>query len=644
MDPNVSQQAYTSMMKFTIDGRPFLKDIHDLFAALIVQIPLSTHRYLFRNYNNTFSSEDAIQALGSLRFSHSVRSPDPNNPSRLLRTTTTTTFNMARDMAKALCQHFQNCRLMESAIDPQNRSFRDKGIWHLTPKGLCVLQDFCVRTEVDMTSMRKHFSHIEPIQLVRLERSPDDDQLLLGRQNVSLVFRVMMSSLPMEGESENGKETPNNASNITSTSSSSTTRAPSSASSSASSTTSSTPGSSPFSMSSQVSSNDSRVQLLGNYLLTLSKAHRQNVMKTIKNMRTVFSTQVCCDWLLDYTSVSSREESEILANEFLKCGWIEYQDSKQANNPLRASKSVILVVTEKGKQMMAEVDKSCEAAAAARAAAVQMNDRARSVRSRTTTDDDNKPTTLREILSQDPEAMVITSSTTTSSDEECVEPSTPPQPRPGGLKNQSRPPSAAMDQSAPAMDPKESNFARLKVILDDPQLRSLFKDFLRANFCEENLDFWIDYTTLRRKCRNQSPALPSQNQKDLLEDAYDIWSTYLKPGASCELNVEHSLRQEMARLVNSMVSVIPTYTPGQIKPTVVISTPSASQSLRMMLKWFDRVDDHISRLMASDSVPKFVKTKEYRKLQEAREKEQAATEKEGILYIPSGESDVSISA
>lgn len=25
MDANVSQQAYTSMMKFTIDGRPYLK-------------------------------------------------------------------------------------------------------------------------------------------------------------------------------------------------------------------------------------------------------------------------------------------------------------------------------------------------------------------------------------------------------------------------------------------------------------------------------------------------------------------------------------------------------------------------------------------------------------------------------------------
>ena len=115
----------------------------------------------------------------------------------------TTTFNMARDMAKSLCQHFQNCRLMENAVDPQNRTFRDKGIWHLTPKGLCVLQDFCVRTEANINTLRKHFSHMDAIQLVRLDRNSDDDQLIVNRASASLVFRVMMMTLPLDGELSN---------------------------------------------------------------------------------------------------------------------------------------------------------------------------------------------------------------------------------------------------------------------------------------------------------------------------------------------------------------------------------------------------------------------------------------------------------
>lgn len=570
--------------------KAYSQDIHDLFAALIVQIPLDTHRYLFRNYPNTFTSEDAIQALGSLRFSYTARTPDPNDPTKLLRTTTTTTFNMEKDMAKALCQQFQQCRLTESATDPQNRSFRDKGIWQVTPKGLCVLQDFCVRTEADMTQLRNHFGNFEPVQLVRLERHPDDDQLVFGRQNLSIVFHIMMTSLPLDGETSG---TNNNHSTKATSSIGGGGGHPSSSSASSQSSGSSTTGTfatAPFAMASQISGNDSRVRLLANNLLIHSKKSNRTKPRSTKHIRTVFSAQLCCDWLTDYSTVSSRDEAEQLASEFLKYGWIEFQDSKQSG-PIRASKNIMLVLTAKGKEVVAEFE--------------QPPPTEKSTRQTTAQQQQEDETTLQEILSQGPENN---------------EPRTRSRETSHGS---SRPPSTALDSSSSSdQDPKESNAARLKVILDDPQLRSLFKDFLRANFCEENLDFWIDYSTLRRKCRSQTPAMPSQNQKDLLEDAYDIWSTYLAPGAQCELNVEHSLRQEMARLVQSMVQIIPTFAPGQVKPTIVISTPSTSQSLRMMLKWFDRVNDHICRLMASDSVPKFVKTPGYRKIQESREKQQ----------------------
>lgn len=560
-----------------------------MFAALIVQIPLDVHRYLFRNYPNTFSSDDAIQALGSLRFSYTARMPDPNDPSKLLRTTTTTTFNMEKDMAKTLLQQFQQCRLMENATDPQSRAYRDKGIWQLTPKGLCVLQDFCVRTEADMTTLRKYFGHVELIQLVRLERHADDDQIIHGRQNLSVVFRIMMTCLPLEGEHH---QSVNNTS--TKASSGRQTDKPVSAASSQSSSGSSAP----FAMASQ---SDSRVQLLANNLLTQSKKKtHSHAYRSIKHMRTVFSTQLCTDWLTDYSTVSSREEAETLANEFVKYGWVEFQDPKQST-PIRASKTIMLIVTSKGKEVVAEDIKNNGS---------NTNGNNNTSSSTATTASTDQQTTLREMLSQDPNEATTGSTTTTTDTTRppstaSMDPPPPPNPPP---------------MSCAAEDVKESNAARLKVILDDAQLRSLFKDFLRANFCEENLDFWIDYDTLRRKCRAQSPAMPSQNQKDLLEDAHDIWSTYLAPGSRCELNVEHTLRQEMARVVNSMVQVVPTFTPGQVKPTIVISTPSTSQSLRMMLKWLDRVNEHICRLMASDSVPKFVKTPKYRKIVEAREK------------------------
>lgn len=653
-----------------------------MFAALIVQIPLDNHRYLFRNYPNTYTSEDAIQALGSLKFSYTARTPDPNDPSKLLRTTTTTTFNMEKDMAKALCQQFQVCRLTENATDPQSRNFREKGLWQLTPKGLCVLQDFCVRTEADMSRLRKQFGTVDAIQLVRLERHPDDDQIMFGRQNLSIVFRIMVTHLPLEGElpSQHQKPQPVKQHN----SSGAMVDMSSKSSQSSGSSTTGASSAAPFAMATQIAAaGDSRVQLLANNLLTVSKKSRQNHARSLKNMRTVFSTQLCCDWLTDYSTVSSRDEAESLASEFIKYGWVEYQDPKP-NQQFKSSKSLTLVVTAKGKEVVAEVDPNSSSQQqqqhGATAATGQNGNGSQASltgglsRSRSSAhsslsrqqqsgnDDDDKPTTLREMLQQEADngstkthsqaagagaGGTTTGSGSTSDDVENRNPS--PQARPRNNNNsssnqsESRPSSAAIDYESKSLglaeDPKESNAARLKVILDDPQLRSLFKDFLRANFCEENLDFWIDYSTLRRKCRNQSPAMPSQNQKDLLEDAYDIWSTYLAPGAQCELNVEHSLIQEMARVVQSMVQVVPTYTPGQSKPSVVISTPSTSQSLRMMLKWFDRVNDHICRLMASDSVPKFVKTPKYRKIMDARERkgalDDANSEKTELLYGPS---------
>ncbi|KAI9300216.1 regulator of G protein signaling domain-containing protein [Cunninghamella echinulata] len=674
METDHSRQAYTSMMKFTIDGRPYIKDIHDLFAALIVQIPLSTHRYLFRNYNNTFSCEEAITALGSLRFSHTVRTPDPNDPSRFTRTTTTTTFNMAKDMAKALCQQFQSCRLIQNAVDATNSNISDRTIWQLTPKGLCVLQDFCVRTEVDMAMMRKYFVDIRPIQLVRLERHGDDDQILVGRQHISLIFMVMVSSLPMDDTTNNNNNNNNNNNSSsqhlpvpplsksssakkdgnTNNSNNNVGSSGSSVSSSGSSGSSSSPSTlAPFTMSTHVVNGDSRVQLLGNYLLTLSAkngknpsanatmAANSNIKLSNKKMRTIFSTQLACDWLIDYSTVSSYEEGEVLLSEFIKYGWLEYQDSKYEDQYIRISKSVLLVITNKGKQIIMDTHQQQQSSNKSNHHTNNNNNNNNNNdkdtlvnQNHNSHNNENDEATLHEILKQDPESVMITTTTTsTNSSSENVLPRRHNSTSSNNNSNKSRPPSAAMDYSPPPaiiasvnkVDVKESNAVKLKQILDDAQLRSLFKDFLRQNFCEENLDFWIDYSTLKRKLRNQSPALPSQNQKDLLEDAYDLWATYLKPGASSELNVEHSLRQEMARVVNAMVTVVPTYVPGtqsNSKTALVMSSHSVSQALRMILKWLDQVNDHICRLMATDSVPKFARTSKYRKIIEQREKEE----------------------
>jgi len=111
-----------------------------------------------------------------------------------------------------------------------------------------------------------------------------------------------------------------------------------------------------------------------------------------------------------------------------------------------------------------------------------------------------------------------------------------------------RPP--AEDQSfsqIPSMDEKnhnrdhakDSHTGRLKMILDEPAVRSLFREYLRANFCEENLSFWLDVQDFKRKFGTTSSAvaLPTgknrgtgvqameRHQQDLIAMAFVIYNS-----------------------------------------------------------------------------------------------------------------------
>jgi hypothetical protein len=76
--------------------------------------------------------------------------------------------------------------------------------------------------------------------------------------------------------------------------------------------------------------------------------------------------------------------------------------------------------------------------------------------------------------------------------------------------------------SVPTMDEKNHNLdhakdshtGRLKMILDEPAVRSLFREYLRANFCEENLSFWLDVQDFKRKFGTTSSAVALQTGKN----------------------------------------------------------------------------------------------------------------------------------
>ncbi|KAF2004971.1 RGS-domain-containing protein [Amniculicola lignicola CBS 123094] len=182
-------QTSSRLLRMTDDERPFTRDFKDLFSTLMVSLPLSPHRVRFRMIEFTFTSDEAITNLGSLKFSQSNRMPDPKDSSRVVTTTTTTTFSMAKEMARSVCQKFLEAKFIESAEGKLD--FQNKGsVWQLTPKGIHILQRFCSRNGIQSAHVKAVIdSNRNPRQLVILERDTETDKLHHDEQTVEIIFR-----------------------------------------------------------------------------------------------------------------------------------------------------------------------------------------------------------------------------------------------------------------------------------------------------------------------------------------------------------------------------------------------------------------------------------------------------------------------
>ena len=83
-------------------------------------------------------------------------------------------------------------------------------------------------------------------------------------------------------------------------------------------------------------------------------------------------------------------------------------------------------------------------------------------------------------------------------------------------------------------------------------------------------------------------------------------AAYLAPASPCELNIDHNLRAELIQYMNTVTTDKDAATKAHIESTS-LGTVQASQ-LQTMVKLYERIQMHVFRLMATDSVPKFCKT------------------------------------
>ena len=104
---------------------------------------------------------------------------------------------MTRDMAKAMCQHFMDARLIENAADPGSNLFKERGVYILTPKGLHVLERFMSKNGINGDKLAHVFT-TQPIcmKLLHLERRSLDDEIIVSHGVITALFRRFVGRQP----------------------------------------------------------------------------------------------------------------------------------------------------------------------------------------------------------------------------------------------------------------------------------------------------------------------------------------------------------------------------------------------------------------------------------------------------------------
>ncbi|KAK4050436.1 DEP domain-containing protein [Microbotryomycetes sp. JL201] len=632
------QQQSSHMLKTGRRGNPFCKDTHDLFATLMVSLDLSDRTRFFRTYPNAFTTDDAATNLSSLRFSQSNRTSDPNDPQRIVTTTTTTTFSMSRDIAKGICQHFMDARLIENAADPSSQTFKDRGIYQITPKGLHVLERFITKNGISADHLVNVFTS-QPIcmKLLHLERRQSDDEIHVTRSVIDVVFRRFAG-----GRHPNYITEPHDVRG-----------GPTQAK--------------PF--QEHVRPSESFDRGGGVELQDVTEKSKTGQLVVVKQ---VFAASAGVEWLVDYSTCCCREEAAELLAHCVRYGLItlyvdrsktgdrisvaEVRGSNGGEGEYRYGPRILYRITEEGRRAaLGQSQKVASPAAAGSEAQKLSGPRGapgikleRTASSKSDEDDEiRKRATDRSQQSNDTsfaggtglsgvaESAIVTRQAVAEL-----------------FKND-------FSESAVASWAKDqhSTTARLRAILDEPALRALFRDFLRANYCDENLGFWIDVSDFRRRFSTTSSAVGGASQaankkksgtasnamethqQNLVAAALHIYNTYLAPMSPNELNIDHNLRADVVNYVNRSLA--------EAGPANAVVTRSATSSgeepesvpplratqVQTLLRMYERIQEHIFRLLATDQVPRFVRTESFLRLMDPSALEEGDSSRKSVASI-----------
>ena len=315
--------------------------------------------------------------------------PDPKDPTRIVTTTTTTTFSMAKEMARSVCQRFMDARFIETADGKHVSQFPLKGaVWQLTPKGMHVLTRFCQRNGINQRHVLDVLdSPRNAMQLVIMERDPNTDKLSHDRATIEVIFRRFA-----------GQEGPN------------------------------------IKSSTSTSDSDS-VSDYYNGLIGVKMAKERRINEKI--YANTFTGKAAVNWLMDCCTTVDRRETLEIAELFVVFGLITpvqedraFAQSHPSTARFQPTKNAIYILTQKGQEVAGWIAR-----------------------------------------------------------------------RDSPVNGEGK-----GEKGSSANRDGRNNVNRLLVIVDDPALRLLFREFLRDTHCEENLAFFLEVREFTKSYDNAEKA------------------------------------------------------------------------------------------------------------------------------------------
>lgn len=216
------------VLKTTKSGRPFARNLLDIYAAFALALPLHRTYRWFTRYEDVFVFDDALRVLANLKVLQRLTGPQaPTEPGTTA--VKTLTYNLVPDSAHRLCELFMAARLIADVTDPRSRTFVHAGVYVLTPKGLHIAEQFVARSggssviaESQLTQAAAHAAAaslaqssdspmesaalrllaVQPVcpTLLHLVRGWDDDEVVMSADVVRAAFRWFLGRATKDGQ------------------------------------------------------------------------------------------------------------------------------------------------------------------------------------------------------------------------------------------------------------------------------------------------------------------------------------------------------------------------------------------------------------------------------------------------------------